>query len=199
MDESSGSCIRCGKRDHLLEVECVPYTLQMDRVLRVGSTEMRRRGAIFKHETVCVCPDCARRAVRNKAVTVAIAQFVVWFAGLLIVAGVFRAFVRSSTLNVPEALFGVIPMVLAVAVAACVGAIAGRLRFKQYAALPDAFGAAFLRFKKKGNTNLYLPCERSLYPGTDAAAQKESFSRFSMISGTDGRILMDEIWEKHTR
>lgn len=198
MVESSGSCIRCGKRDHLLEVECVPYTLQMDRVLRVGSTEMRRRGAIFKHETVCMCPDCARRAVRNKAVTVAVAQFVAWFAGLLIVAGLLRKMLQTSPLAIPEALFGTVPVVLVVAVAACVGAVAGRSRFKQYAALPDAFGAAFLREKRK-HANPCLPCDRSLYPGEDEASRKKWFYQLSSVSGVDGRILMDEVWEKHTR
>ena len=194
MSETRTCCIRCGKREPLMEVECVPYTLQLDRVQRVGSSEMRFRGAVFRHESVCACTGCAKKAVKRRAARVAIWDAVIGFVILWIAANGLWLGIQSIRKTVPAA-----PQGLLLAIAALGGALVGWIEFRQYSALPDAFGAAFLQEKKDKSHYHYRPCDRSLYPGKDEAERKKSFARFSALSGTDGSSLEEEIWSQHTR
>ncbi len=196
--ESVERCLRCGKENPGLRVDCVSGSAQYNTQVTVnGTAAYRLDGAIRdQYVTGCACPGCARKAVKAKARGSSVGWAIGGFAlGFLVPYGLLLALkIDIGPYNAENP-----PLALFLAIAAVAGILCGLLRYRKLAALPDAFGVAFLLDRQDKNHFRHLPAEKSVYPGADEAAKKRYFLRLDLFPGDKGSTLANRIWDKHMK
>ncbi len=193
MSETSTKCLRCGKSDPDLRVDCVAFSRNHEKVTKYSNGVECRTVAVRDQEvTGYACSGCAAKALKHHAVFVA--------AGVMIFAAVVFALIIRAGLQAPHLAFlREVPLPLQIAVAALVTVAAGVLAYRRSVSLPVAFGVARLLRKKDPDYFEYLPCELSLYPGATDAEKKKAFVRICGNPEIGGSVLAKEIWEQHIR
>lgn len=194
MDETNTCCLRCGKSDPDLRVDCVAFSRRHETVTRYSNgTELRSDGAVRDQDiTGYACTGCAVKFLKQSAVSRA--------AGSMIAVAFVFAMVILFGLHTPGVRFlDKIPLPLQVAAAVLVTVITGVLAYRKTASLPAPFGVALLLRKKDPDHFEYLPCELSLYPGENDAERKKAFVRICGKPEIAGDLIAKKIWEEHIR